>query len=102
MICLDAIVQNGYDHPFAGVPLLPCGCDVHVETVLGATVLCVAEAATTKRSKSFGEKERERERLADARLKNGIENICSRYRKENGEKLVSFWCIRWNNICMGL
>lgn len=39
MICLDAIVQNGYDHPFSGVAFLPGGCHVHIEAILGAAVL---------------------------------------------------------------
>lgn len=41
MICLDAVVQNGYDHPLSGVALLPCGCHVHIEAILGAAVLRV-------------------------------------------------------------
>lgn len=43
MICLDAVVQNGYDHPLSGVAFLPCGCHVHIEAILGAAVLCGAK-----------------------------------------------------------
>lgn len=39
MVSLNAIVEDGYDDSFSCVPLLPCGSNVHVETVFGAAIL---------------------------------------------------------------
>lgn len=39
MVPLDAIVQDRHDDAFPRVAFLPCWTDVHVQTVLGATIL---------------------------------------------------------------
>lgn len=39
VVPLDAVVEDGHDDALAGVALLPGGAHVHVQTVLGATVL---------------------------------------------------------------
>lgn len=39
MVALDSVVEDGHDDSFSCVSLLPCGSNVHVETVLGAAIL---------------------------------------------------------------
>lgn len=39
MVALNSIVKDGHDDSFSCVSFLPCGSHVHVETILGATIL---------------------------------------------------------------
>lgn len=42
VVCLDAIVQYGHNNTLARVALLPGRTHIHVQAILGATVLFLA------------------------------------------------------------